>query len=175
MVALQVGLCSCARQAVNTEDGICYHQSIRTRTLSLWTFRAKQYIRSIIGEQAKKKRIRYRLDVDFNSFEGSYAFITRLNCTKPRFSSPETTQAKNWSATVSYVEPLGVPARPRRSKTDHARCENGVKQQINVARMLQSCIHGRQAVFHDFFCGEKAYYRYFYTSIFQYPSCANRR
>ena len=98
----------------------------------------------------QKKRTRYRFDVNFSSLEGKDAFVGRLNRAKQRFSSPGKILARYWSATASFVESFGVPARRRRAKTDHARCKNAQKQHINVARMLEICIHGRQGVFHEF-------------------------
>ena len=48
------------------------------------------------------------------------------------------------------VELFEIPERQRWVKTDHVHCKNAQKQHINVARMLESCIHGRQGAFHEF-------------------------
>ena len=58
--------------------------------------------------------------------------------------------ARYWSGVASFVESFGIPAWWRRAKTDHARCKNEQKQHINVARVLEICVHGCQGVFHEF-------------------------
>ena len=85
-----------------------------------------------------KQRISYRFDDHFSTLEVNDTFITRLNHTKQRFSSPGTIMAKYWSAMAYFVESFGRPAPQRRAKTDHARCEIAQKRPMNVAKMVES-------------------------------------